>query len=73
MWPAQGDHVGNVLTDLSSARQGSVSGVDILPDTNQLVRAQVPLASMLGYDSVLRKLTSGTGTFAMEFNEYQEM
>ena len=36
-----GEHVGNVLTDLSAARQANVLGVDILPDTNQLVQAEV--------------------------------
>jgi translation elongation factor EF-G len=39
----------------------------------QLINAEVALPGMLGYDSILRKLTSGTGTFSMEYASHQEM
>lgn len=32
-----------------------------------------PLAELLGYATLLRTITSGTGSFTMEFNEYRKM
>ncbi|KAG0225269.1 Ribosome-releasing factor 2, mitochondrial [Actinomortierella wolfii] len=56
------------------ASSGTSSGIPggLMAD-RKVVRAQVPLSSMVGYDSALRALTGGTGKFAMEVIGYGEM
>ena len=39
----------------------------------QVVKAQVPLAEMFRYAIVLRSMTSGRGSFSMEFSHYEEV
>ena len=39
----------------------------------QVIRAQVPLATMFGYVNTLRSLTQGRAQFTMEFNYYQQV
>ncbi|KAG0371415.1 Ribosome-releasing factor 2, mitochondrial [Gamsiella multidivaricata] len=61
--------------DAGSSPQSSLSpGSSIAGMADRrYIRAQVPLSSMLGYDSALRAMTGGTGKFAMEVNGYGEM
>lgn len=35
--------------------------------------AEAPLGEMMGYSTILRTLTSGMGTFTMEFSAYKGM
>jgi len=65
------DHVGDVMGDLSS-RRGRVQASEA-SGTTQVIRAQVPMAEMLEYASVLNGLTGGTGDFTMEFAHYDEV
>ena len=37
------------------------------------VRAQVPMAEMLTYESTLRSMTGGRGAYSMEFSHYEEV
>jgi elongation factor G len=39
----------------------------------KVIDAMVPLASMFGYATALRSLTTGRGTFTMEFSHYDEV
>lgn len=39
----------------------------------KVVRATAPLAELMGYSTLLRTITSGTGSFTMEFHEYRRM
>lgn len=39
----------------------------------KVLRALTPLSELLGYATNLRIITSGTGTFTLEFHEYQSM
>ena len=39
----------------------------------QLIKAQVPLAEVLKYAPDLTSMTSGRGTFSMEFSHYEEV
>lgn len=41
--------------------------------SKQVIKAHVPLSSMLGYSSALRSLTGGSGTFSMRVIGYGEM
>lgn len=39
----------------------------------QVVTATAPLSELMGYSTLLRTITSGTGSFTMEFNEYRKL
>lgn len=65
------DHLGDVMGDINSKR-GKVLGMEgegIL----RTVNAEVPMAEMQQYPAELRSLTSGRGTFEMEFDHYEEV
>lgn len=64
------DFMGNVVGDLSS-RRGMIQGMD---DTAgfKVIRAEVPLAEMFGYSTILRSATQGRATYTMEFKHYSE-
>eukprot|EP00049_Salpingoeca_infusionum_P024246 m.15368 g.15368 ORF g.15368 m.15368 type:complete len:738 (-) comp6589_c0_seq2:77-2290(-) len=62
--------VGGVLTDISSERRGRVREVEMKSELERNVVAEVPLATMIGYASALRSVTSGRGNFSMEFSHY---
>jgi elongation factor G len=62
------DHVGDVMGDLSS-RRGRVQASEA-SGSGHLIRAQVPMAEMLEYASVLTSLTGGKGDFHMELSHY---
>ena len=42
-------------------------------DTCTVVRAQVPLASMFGYATVVRGLSKGMAIFSMEMSHYAQV
>jgi elongation factor G len=63
-----GEFQGPVVGDLNS-RRGIIMGTEAR-DSYTVVRAEVPLASMFGYATVIRGMTKGTGTFSMEMSRY---
>jgi elongation factor G len=63
--------MGDVIGDLNS-RRGKVLGVDSKAG-GQVIRALVPMAEVLRYSPELRSMTSGRGSFTMEFNTYEEV
>lgn len=63
--------VGDVMGDLSS-RRGRVQASEARGGS-QVIRAQVPMAEMLEYASVLTSLTGGKGSFHLEFSHYDEV
>ena len=64
------DYMGDVMGDLSS-RRGMIQGMDDLP-TGKAIRAEVPLAEMFGYSTVVRSLSQGRASYTMEFKHYAE-
>jgi elongation factor G len=62
---------GDVIGDLNS-RRGRIVGMEPTGET-ALVRASVPMAEMLTYESSLRSMTGGRGAYAMEFSHYEEV
>lgn len=62
-----GDVMGNV-----NRRRGVLSGTQ-LKNGLQVINAEVPLSEMFGYSTDLRSLTSGRGSFNMEFSHYAEV
>ena len=65
------ENVGDIMGDLNS-RRGRMSGVDAKGKA-QIVKAAIPLAEMLRYSPDLDSMTSGAGTFSMEFSHYEEV
>ncbi|MFO7635425.1 MAG: elongation factor G [Caldilinea sp.] len=63
------DYVGDVVGDISS-RRGQVEGMESRSGNVQAVRALVPLSEMFGYATDLRSMTSGRGSFSMQFEKY---
>jgi elongation factor G len=68
---APSDNAGDVIGDMNS-RRGRVVGME--PDGEVVaVRAQVPMAEMLTYESTLRSMTGGRGAYSMEPSHYEEV
>ncbi len=65
------DHAGDVIGDLNS-RRGRIMGMEPAGET-AVVRASVPMAEMLTYESSLRSMTGGRGGYSMEFSHYEEV
>ena len=63
--------MGDILSDITS-RRGRVLGMDSSETGGGIavVKAQVPLAEMLRYSIDLKGMTSGKGSFEMEFSHY---
>ncbi len=63
------DFVGEVMGEIN-ARRGRITGLETR-GTIQTIKAQVPLATMFGYATVLRSATQGRATFTMQFDHYE--
>ena len=68
---APSDNAGDVIGDLNG-RRGRIVGMEPEGEVVQ-VRAQVPMAEMLTYESSLRSMTGGRGGYSMEFSHYDEV
>ena len=62
------EYAGDLMGDLNG-RRGRISGMETKGST-QFIRAQVPMAEMLNYQSDLTAMTQGRASFAMEFDHY---
>ncbi|HEX4792669.1 MAG TPA: elongation factor G [Humisphaera sp.] len=65
-------NVGTITGDLSGKR-GRILGTDILPGGMAQVKAQAPLAEVMQYQSQLKSVTGGQGSFVMEFSHYEQV
>ena len=63
--------VGDVIGDLNS-RRGHPLGMEPKGSMTE-VKAEVPMAEMQQYAAELRSLTSGRGTYEIEFDHYAEV
>ncbi|MDR2543007.1 MAG: elongation factor G [Treponema sp.] len=61
-------YLGDVMGDLS-VKRGKISGQDSTGGIAE-VRAEVPMAELLRYSIDLRSITSGTGSFNVDFSHY---
>jgi elongation factor G len=64
--------VGDVIGDLNSKR-GRPLGMEPVGAGMTEIKAEVPMAEMLGYAPDLRSITGGQGEFSMEFARYEEV
>ena len=65
------EYLGDVMGDFNG-RRGRILGIDS-KGHQQVVKAQCPLAEMFRYAIILRSMTSGRGTFTMEYDHYEEV
>ncbi|MBN2138032.1 MAG: elongation factor G [Sedimentisphaerales bacterium] len=68
---APGEYQGAVVGDLNS-RRGIILGSEAR-GSYTVIRAEVPLANMFGYATVIRGLSKGMGTFSMEMARYSKV
>jgi elongation factor G len=66
---APADAVGSITGDLSS-RRGRIAGTDAGPRGLTIINAQVPLAELEGYESQLKSMTGGHGSYNIELSHY---
>lgn len=64
------DNVGDITGDISS-RRGRIEGQDVLAGGMLVIKAQVPLAEVKQYDSQLKSVTGGQGSYSMELSHYE--
>jgi len=65
--PAQ--YMGDIAGDLSG-RRGRILGQEMLPGNIAVISAQAPLAEVMQYNSQLRSVTGGQGSYTMELSHY---
>ncbi len=62
------EYAGDLMGDLNG-RRGRISGMET-QGTTQILKAHVPMAEMLSYQSDLTSMTQGRASFSMEFDHY---
>jgi elongation factor G len=62
---------GDIIGDIN-ARRGRVQGMDSRGNQT-IIRALVPLAEMLNYQSTLNSITGARGSYTMELDHYDEV
>jgi elongation factor G len=66
------EFLGDCIGDINS-RRGRIEGMEPGPGGTQVIRAQVPLAEMFGYATVMRSMTQGRASYSMEPSHYEEV
>jgi len=64
------ENMGDITGDLAS-RRGRVGGQDMLPGGMMVIKAQVPLSEVANYNSQLKSVTGGQGSYSMELSHYE--
>ena len=64
-------YTGDVMGDLNK-RRGRVMGMNPTGNGYQEIVADIPMLEMYGYNTQLRSMTSGSGTFSYEFVRYEQ-
>jgi len=65
------ESIGDISGDLAS-RRGQVAGNDALSGGMMKLSGHVPLAELDNYQSRLKSITGGAGTYAIEFSRYEQ-
>ncbi|NLH16100.1 MAG: elongation factor G [Phycisphaerae bacterium] len=64
------ENMGDITGDMAS-RRGRISGQDMLPGGMMVIKAQVPLSEIAQYNSQLKSVTGGQGSYSMELSHYE--
>jgi len=67
---AQNEAMGDLTGDLSG-RRGRISGSEALANGRFAINGEVPLAELEGYESRLKSITGGDGTYHIELSHYE--
>ncbi len=62
----------SICTIIVSSRRGRVQGTESRGHS-QVVKAEVPMAEMLNYQSTLNSITAARGSFHMQFARYDPL
>ncbi len=65
------EFTGDIMGDLNK-RRGRVLGMNPLPGGKQEIVADIPTSELYGYNTDLRSMTGGAGTFSYEFARYEQ-
>ena len=63
------EHMGDITGDLSSKR-GRISGTEAMSSGMVIVSGQAPLSELGSYQSELKSVTGGAGSYTMELSHY---
>lgn len=63
------EYMGDITGDISS-RRGRVQGQDMLSGNMMCIKAIVPLSEVANYNSQLKSVTGGQGSYSMELSHY---
>lgn len=64
-------YTGDIMGDLNK-RRGRVMGMNPTDNGYQEIAADIPYLELYGYNTRLRSITSGSGTFSYEFLRYEQ-
>lgn len=64
------ENMGDIAGDIASKR-GRVLGQDMLAGNMLVIKAQVPLSEVTQYNSQLKSVTSGRGSYSMSLSHYE--
>ena len=64
------ENVGDITGDLASKR-GRISGQEVLPGNLIVIKALVPLSEVAQYNSQLKSVTGGRGSYSMTLSHYE--
>ena len=53
-------------------RRGRVLGMNSNHNGKQIIEADVPMSELFGYNTDLRSMTGGMGTYEYEFSRYEQ-
>lgn len=66
------ENMGDITGDLASKR-GRVQGQDVMPGGFVVIKAQVPLSEVTQYNSQLKSVTGGRGSYTMALSHYEPL
>lgn len=66
------ENMGDITGDLASKR-GRIIGQDMLAGNMTVIKAQVPLSEVTQYNSQLKSVTAGRGSYSMTFSHYEPL
>ena len=64
-------YTGDIMGDLNK-RRGRVLGMNPVEGGKQEIITDVPMSSLFGYNTDLRSMTGGSGTYEYEFARYEQ-
>ena len=64
--------MGDITGDISGMR-GMISGTNALSNNRVEISGQVPLSELGNYQSKLKSITGGEGTYSIEFSHYDQV